>query len=163
IHQKMLCCDWSDLDQLLQQIKGDIHSGKPSAIPFGWQALTESEQSLKLCAQIWNKTKYPRPKPIRKTQDHGTKPLNGKIRIGYVSGEFRDQATSALIVGLLESHDKLKFEVVGFDNGWDDSGVYRARINNAMNKIIEIRHSGDAIVATKIYDEKIDILVNLNG
>src|SRR5262249_25689338 len=38
-----------------------------------------------------------------------------------------------------------------------------ARINKAMDRIIDIRRLDDATVATKIHDEKIDILINLNG
>jgi predicted O-linked N-acetylglucosamine transferase (SPINDLY family) len=163
IHQKMLSCDWAGLDRMIQAVEADIFARKPSALPFGWQGLSESEQSLRLCAQIWNEIKFPIPKIIRKDTIQRTKLLSDKIRIGYVSGEFRDHATSRLIAGLLESHDKAKFEVIGLDNGWDDSSAVRARINNALNKIIDIRRLDDDTVAAKIHDERIDILVNLNG
>jgi len=163
VHQKMNCCDWRELDQLVQKIEVKLLSGKLAAMPFGWQGLSESEQSLQLCAEIWNKSKFSRPEIIKKRQFAEAKRANEKIRIGYVSGEFREQATSGLIVGLLECHDKSKFEVVGFDNGWDDASPIRRRIDNAMDRIINIRQSDDATVAARIQDEKIDILISLNG
>ena len=52
-------------------------------------------------------------------------PLNnhGKIRIGYLSGELREQATSHLIVGVLESHNHSRFEIYGMTT----DGTIRAR------------------------------------
>jgi protein O-GlcNAc transferase len=161
IHQKMLCCDWSDLDRLFRLMEEDVLSGKPTAMPFGWQGLAVSEQSLHRCAQTWNKFKFHQPEIIRKNQTE--RRFADKIRVGYVSGEFRVQATSSLIAGLFEVHDKSKFEIIGFDNGWDDSSVVRARINNAMNKMIDIRGADDGAAVAKIREEQIDILVNLNG
>jgi len=161
IHQKMLCCDWSDLDRLFRLMEDDVLSGKPAAMSFGWQGLAVSEQSLQRCAQTWNKFKFHQPEIIRKRQPE--KRTADKIRIGYVSGEFRAQATSSLIAGLFEAHDKSKFEIMGFDNGWDDSSVVRARIDNAMNKMIDIRRADDGAAAAIIHDQQIDVLVNLNG
>jgi predicted O-linked N-acetylglucosamine transferase (SPINDLY family) len=85
------------------------------------------------------------------------------IRVGYASGEFRDQATSHLIVGVLEQHDKSRFEIFGFDNGWDDNSEIRRRIEASCLEIIDINRLSDEAAAAVIRDRQIDILVNLNG
>ena len=86
-----------------------------------------------------------------------------KIRIGYLSGELREHATSHLIVGLLELHDNSRFEIYGIDNGWDDQSEIRQRINASVHSIIDIRRMSETLAAAAICENEIDILVNLNG
>jgi protein O-GlcNAc transferase len=160
LHQKMLCCEWSGVDDLIQEIEQEIRDGKPSAEPFAWQGATRSPQSLQLCAKIFSRERFPagrstfQPRSVKHRQ---------KIRVGYLSGEFREQATSHLIVGLLEEHDSSRFEIYGFDNGWNDHSEIRSRINAALHKIIDIRQLSDASALAAIREHEIDILVNLNG
>lgn len=160
LHQKMLSCEWSGTDILAREIEQDIAEGKPSIEPFAWQGIATSPQSLRLCAEIYNRAKFPADNQI-------TQPvfstLHQKIRVGYLSGEFRDQATSHLIAGVLEQHDAAQFEIYGFDNGWDDRSKIRARIDAALHKIIDIRQLSDAAALAAIREQEIDILVNLNG
>ena len=109
---------------------------------------------------MFNAEKYPakyKVIPPRRLSDRG------KIRIGYASGEFRDQATSHLIVGVLEQHDKSRFEIFGFDNGWNDASKIRRRIEASFIEIIDINRLSDEASAAVIRDRQIDILVNLNG
>jgi protein O-GlcNAc transferase len=160
LHQKTLCCEWSGVATLIGEIEQEIGEGKLSAEPFGWQGVAKSPQSLQLCAEAFCRERYPAarhtftPRPVTHHQ---------KIRVGYLSGEFREQATSHLIVGLLEQHDRSRFEIYGFDNGWDDQSEIRGRISAALNKLIEIRQLSDASAIAAIREHEIDILVNLNG
>ena len=39
---------------------------------------------------------------------------NTKIKIGYFSADFRDHPIGHLIVKMLETHDKSKYEIFGF-------------------------------------------------
>ena len=159
LHQKMLACDWSGIGPLIADIDRDVAAGKPAAEPFGWQAAATSPQSLQRCAELYNADRYPAvavpPPPSLITHE--------KIRVGYVSGEFREQATSHLIVGVLEKHDPSRFEIFCVDNGWDDRSEIRKRINAAAQKIVDISKFGDAAAVAAIREHKIDILVNLNG
>jgi len=158
LHQKMLSCDWSGLDVLAVEIEKDIAAGKLSAEPFALQAINDSPRTLQLCAELYNRQKYPATaKPFLPQAGHE------KIRIGYLSGEFREQATSHLIVGVLERHDASRFEIYAVDNGWDDGSEIRRRIKAAVNATIEIRGLSDASALAAIRKNEIDILVNLNG
>jgi len=159
LHQKMLACEWSGTDALIRDIEQDIAEGKQSAEPFGWQGVAKSPRSLQLCAEIYSRARYPAGgKPFKTSLAP-----HRKIRIGYLSGEFREQATSHLIVGLLEQHDPSRFEIYGFDNGWDDGSEIRGRIGAAFHEIVNIRQFSDATALDAIRDREIDILVNLNG
>jgi predicted O-linked N-acetylglucosamine transferase (SPINDLY family) len=159
LHQRMASCAWNGVDALIAEIETDIASGKLSGEPFGWQGVAKSPQSLQRCAELLNRERYPgKTKIFPLSLSH-----RKKIRIGYSSGELRDQATSQLIVGVLEQHDKSRFEVYGFDNGWNDHSDIRRRIEAALSGIVDISGLNDEAGAAAIRDHQIDILVNLNG
>jgi tetratricopeptide (TPR) repeat protein len=77
--------------------------------------------------------------------------------------KFRNQAVAILMVELYELHDQNRFELFGFDNGWDDGSEIRGRINKAFKTIVDIRHLDDLQATATIKQKQIDILINLNG
>jgi predicted O-linked N-acetylglucosamine transferase (SPINDLY family) len=160
LHAKMSCCDWEQLIPLTASIEKDIRAGKQSAEPFGYQAISNSPQDLRRCAEIYAAANYPNSGVQLWT---GERYNNAKVRIGYLSGEFRNQATSILMTELFELHDKNRFELVAFDNGWDDASEIRERIENAFSEIIDITRLDELEAASVIRQKKIDILINLNG
>ncbi|HEY9029384.1 MAG TPA: hypothetical protein VIP05_34175, partial [Burkholderiaceae bacterium] len=88
---------------------------------------------------------------------------NARIRVGYLGGEFRNQATSILAAELFELHDKSRVEIVMFDNGWDDGSTLRQRMNAAFDEVVSISALTDDAAARAIAERRIDVLVNLNG
>jgi len=161
LHQKMMICDWHEVKSLIEEIEVDVASGKLSAEPFGWQGVAKSERSLQLCANLYNKHKF--PAHLKRYRETALVKKTEKIRVGYLSGEFLDQATSHLLVGVLENHDHRKFDIYAFDNGWDDKSEIRQRINASVPNIIDISRLSDLSARDLIGDNQIDILVNLNG
>lgn len=160
LHQKMLVCDWDGIDGLVADIETDLAAGKLAAEPFGWQGIATSEASLQRCAELANAAQFGKAAAPKST---GPATSSGRIRIGYLSGEFREQATSLLLVGVLEQHDKSAFEIVAFDNGFDDGSPTRQRIAQAVDRIVDISAMGDVEATAAIRAQGVDILVNLNG
>jgi protein O-GlcNAc transferase len=160
LHAKMLMCDWQGVDALYQSICQDIAENKKSADPFGFQGICHDESLLQKCAEIFSNAKFPASPQF--DFDH-LKRDGGKIRVGYLCGEFREQATAILMTELWELHDKSRFEIIAFDNGWDDKSVRRKRIEAAFDEVIDISRMSDEQAATFIVDKRMDILVNLNG
>ena len=160
LHYKMLICDWLELDVLYEQILRDLRNGQKVVEPFGFQGISDSESDLLLAAKIFANARYPLAKqiiaaPIRRRGE--------KIKVAYLCGEFRDQATSVLMTGIYESHDPEQFEIFALDNGWNDGGVLRVRMEKVFKEIIDISKMPDLAVAQLIKSLNIDILVNLNG
>lgn len=160
LHYKMLICDWLELDVLYEQILRDLRNGQKVVEPFGFQGISDSESDLLLAAKIFANARYPLVKqiteaPIRRRGE--------KIKVAYLCGEFRDQATSVLMTGIYESHDPDQFEIFALDNGWNDGGVLRVRMEKVFKEIIDISKMPDLAVAQLIKSLNIDILVNLNG
>ncbi|APB98374.1 tetratricopeptide repeat protein [Polynucleobacter asymbioticus] len=161
LHYKMLICDWADLDGIYLKIQQDLHAHQLVVEPFGFQGISTSEQDLLESAKIFAKQRF--PSRGKAAIQSAPKSKNEKIRIAYLCGEFRDQATSVLMTGVYESHDPEHFEIYALDNGWDDGGVLRPRMKKAFKEIIDISQMTDPAVVSLIEDLQIDILVNLNG
>jgi len=160
LHARMHCCDWSRFESSLDAVNEGVRARKKVAEPFGYLGMADSAADLRICAEVFAAERSPvAPVAMWKGETYG----NAKIRIGYVSGELRHQATSILIGELFELHDKSRFELIAIDNGRNDASALRGRIERAMSEIVDITRLGDREAAAAIRDRKIDLLVNLNG
>lgn len=171
VHQKQHVCDWEGLADDIHEIR-DWVSTQPQAqiSPFAFLAMpgtTAAEQ--KLCADHWVNNRYA---PMIK---HGlelgfNKPkkstigrISAKIKVGYMSADFRLHPLAFLVSELLELHDRSKFEIIGFSYGADDKTEARKRIEKAFDTFHDIRLHTDADAAKKIQDCGVDILIDLTG
>jgi predicted O-linked N-acetylglucosamine transferase (SPINDLY family) len=159
LHLKMHAADWRDFRRDKARLDGAVRAGKPVVEPFVYQGLSESPSDVLACAEIYAAREYPPAARLAKKTPH----RDGRIRLGYVSGEFRAQATMYLAAGLFENHDRRRFEVIGFDNSRDDGSWMRKRVAGGFDKFIPIANLSDRDAAARIAIEEIDILVNLNG
>jgi len=86
-----------------------------------------------------------------------------KIRIGYLSSDFRTHAVSLLTVELYELHNRDKFEIIGFCLTPPDDSALRARVIGAMDAFISVADMTDEEAARCIHSHEIDLLVDLQG
>ena len=160
LQQQMLCCDWDGIDALVADIEQRLAAGLDAVHPFFWQAISASPQSLLLAAQNHDRTR----RAIIADDAPFAPPLpDGKIRIGYVSGELNLAPNGLVTAGVFDHHDRSAFEVTAFDNGQDDGTPLRRRIVSAFDRVIDVRAMSDGEMAGAIRAAGIDILVNLNG
>jgi protein O-GlcNAc transferase len=159
LHLKMHAGDWRDFDSAKARLDAAVRAGKPAAEPFVYQGLSDSPADLLACASAYAAGKFPAGPPMAARKARSGE----RIRVGYVSGEFRDQATMYLAAGLFEQHDRTRFEILGFDNGRDDQSPLRSRVMAGFEKFIPIAGLSDIDAARRITAEDVDILVNLNG
>jgi predicted O-linked N-acetylglucosamine transferase (SPINDLY family) len=162
LHLKMYAADWNGFAEQKAALSRGIRAGQAVARPFMFQAVSDSPEELQACARIHARDLYPE---IPGTPRHAPAARKGraKIRLGYLSGEFHEQATAILTTGLYERHDRSRFEVVGIDNGSANASATTARLKRAFDSWIDIGSDRDAEAAAKIRAAGIDILVNLNG
>ena len=87
-----------------------------------------------------------------------------KSGLGYLSGEFREQATAILMAGLYERHDRSRFEVIAIDNGSADHSADERKAETGLRPLDRYwRASRMRTQPPKSAPPEIDILVNLNG
>ena len=159
LHLRMLGADWRDYEREAAAMEEGVRAGAKIARPFMFQAISQSPADLRACSSLYAAHLYP-AKPA-----FPSAPWSGhdRIRLGYVSGEFRNQPTAFLTAGLYEAHDKSRFELVAFDNGQGDSSLHRGRLEAAFERFVDISQMSHAEAAQAVRDREIDILINLNG
>ncbi len=88
---------------------------------------------------------------------------DGRLRIGYVSSDFRDHAMSHLTLGLYGMHDRSRFSIHAYSLGADDGSRYRRRIAADCDRFTDVAAESDAALAQRIAGDGIDILVDMNA
>jgi predicted O-linked N-acetylglucosamine transferase (SPINDLY family) len=160
LHSKMRACDWNGLDELSHNVIQSLEAGVLAINPFALQAICDNEATLRKCAEMTSEHFHPRANRIvAKQRQRGS----GKIRIGYLSGEFREHATAILMSGVWDHHDKSAFEIIGIDAGFDDQSPRRQRIEAAFDRMVKITDLSDSDAALRIAALEVDVLINLNG
>lgn len=87
----------------------------------------------------------------------------GRLRIGYLSGDLRMHAVGFLTPEIFELHDRSRFEVFAFCWSGEDGSAQRARIRAGMDHVIPIQGRSDEEAAQLIAAAGIDVLVDLQG
>jgi len=87
---------------------------------------------------------------------------NGRLKIGYVSADLRYHSVAFFLEPLLRCHDKEKFEIFCYCNNelFDSTTDYLESLSEHWRVI---SNETDNTVAKLIYDDKINILVDLSG
>ena len=86
-----------------------------------------------------------------------------KIRIAYLSTDFRRHPVAALIAELIERHDRARFEVIGISYGPDDQSDLRQRLMRAFDQFHDVRSRSDRAVAELLSHMPVDIAIDLSG
>ena len=85
-----------------------------------------------------------------------------RLRIGYVSADFRAHPVGYLALPLIEGHDRTRFEVsCYFSHRIEDD--WTARFRKAADRWVNVALLDDAALAQRIATDDIDILADLAG
>jgi len=158
LQSRMNACDWTDFDTLSAEISARVARGEPADKPVSltWHSLSPSLQ--RRCTEAFAARKYPmRPLPATPRTPHD------RIRLAYLSSDFRDHAIAYMFVHLIENHDRARFEVTAISYGADDGSEMRRRLEKAFDRFIDVRERTDLEIAQLIRKEEIDVLVDLVG
>lgn len=91
-------------------------------------------------------------------------PLEGRrLRIGYLSSDFRDHATARLIKGMLRHHDRSRVQVTLYCSGWDDGSALRREVLSLAEAAYSVSQLSDQAAADLMQSHKLDLLIDLNG
>jgi protein O-GlcNAc transferase len=156
---RMQLCDWDGIEAEGDRVLSTVRAGEPATSPFNLLALNASPADQLRCAQIWTQRRYPAQPPLWR----GERYRHDRIRLGYVSADFRQHPVAWLAAGLFETHDRSRFEVIGLSIGADDGSDIRRRLERAFDKFIDLAAFGVDDIARRIKAEEIDVLIDLNG
>src|SRR4029453_5000878 len=160
VQQKLACCDWEDLDGAITGLIGAIDRGERASAPFPLLLLPSLPAQQRACARMFIADRYP-ASPVAAWRSGA--PVHERMHIGYFSADFHDHATSHLLAGVLEDHDRTRFEITAFSYGPDADDPWRRRIGKAVDRFVDVRADTDAAIAAQARALELDIAVDLKG
>lgn len=87
---------------------------------------------------------------------------SARLRIGYVSADFRNHSVAFFIGPVLQHHDRRRFEIFCYDN-WARPDETSARLRGLVDHWRPVHALDDDALEHQIRDDRIDLLVDLSG
>jgi len=160
IHARLHACDWQRREDDKKRITAGLNAGVRIVTALDHRGMCYSENESLIAARLWTAEEYP---PALNPLWRGERYRHDKIRIAYISTDFRAHAVAFLIVGCFEHHDKQRFETTAISLHPDDGSETRKRIETAFDRFIDVKAMSDADIAAKLRELEIDIAIDLNG
>lgn len=156
---KMHLCDWSNFENERADFVSYVRGGSVAS-PFIGLAASSSLEDHLLCARKFGEFRFPpSPEPLWRGKIYS----HDRIRIAYVSGDFREHPIAYLMAGLFEHHDRSRFEVTAISFAPDQNTEFVRRLRAAFERFIDVRAESDQAVGDLIRRHEIDIAVDLAG
>ena len=157
---KLQSCDWNDLDTLRAHLIAGVKQGLPRVDPLRMLYVLDSPADQLKCAGIWVLDRYPpSPQPLWR----GERYRHDRIRVAYLSADFRHHAVAYLTAGMFEAHDRSRFETTAVSIGPETNDDMRTRLRSAFDRFLDVRTRSDQEVAELLRALEIDIAVDLSG
>jgi predicted O-linked N-acetylglucosamine transferase (SPINDLY family) len=159
LHSRLLCCDWRDYDATVAAIGAAVEAGKRVSLPSLMIAASDSPATHLRAARLFVEHNWANVTPLWTGERYG----HARIRVAYVSADFREHPVSVLMAGLFETHDRLRFETYAISLRPDDGSALGKRVRAAFDHFIQTGDETDADIAALLRRLEIDIAVDLTG
>lgn len=160
VWSELAICRWGELAANVESLRSQVRERGIAAAPFAFLAVSPSAEEQRLCAELSVREKVTvRAAPPRQ----GTPYRHSKIRLAYLSADFREHPVAQLTAGLFELHDRAGFEVFGISYGPDDRSAMRARLERGFDRFVDALALPDAPAAAKLRELEVDIAIDLQG
>uniref|UniRef100_A0A0D6QYA8 O-GlcNAc transferase C-terminal domain-containing protein n=1 Tax=Araucaria cunninghamii TaxID=56994 RepID=A0A0D6QYA8_ARACU len=112
-----------------------------------------------LIASRFGLSSFNHPPPIPVKSEGGS----CRLRVGYVSSDFGNHPLSHLMGSVFGMHNRDHIEVFCYALSQNDGSEWRQRIQAEAEHFIDVSSLSSDVIARMIFEDKIQILVNLNG
>lgn len=152
-------CRWQDFAAEVDRLTAAVRGGEGFS-PWSFLLVSRSMQDQLACARQWASRQCP---PAHTALWNGERYGHARIRLAYVSSDFRDHPVAHLTAGLFARHDRSRFETVAISLGPRENSRMRARLEGSFERFIDIGDADDRAIAEAMRELEIDIAVDLNG
>lgn len=159
---KAMICDWNGLDNIWRDIEKGIGAGAVPCSPF---ALLSGSDKAALSLQL-AKTYVARHVPTLDMPAYGyeRRPQRpAKLRVGYMSSDFKEHPVAYLTVGIIENHRRDQVELLGFAISKPGDGPLGTRIQKGFDQFIDLSQKTDAQAVEILRSYDLDVLMDITG
>lgn len=163
---KMRECSWAGFAELRNSILSNVdraprttRADPPS--PYVITLVSDSPATCFKAAQASSEARNVEREPSNRVKFSASG--SGKIRVAYVSADYRQHATSYLISELIELHDRSHFEIIGVSYGPNDGSAMRARMEAAFDTFVDMADLSTGGMVQSLRGMNIDVAVDLQG
>ena len=161
LYVRQQICDWRDLERLFEAQRASLaQEDAPAVPPHNLLALPYTPAELLAGARKWV------AREIRVRPSSAPPPptaVDGRLRVGYLGPDFRTHPLANLLTGVIEEHDRSRFEVFGYSLGPDDGSAARARFAAAFDRFVDVRAEPFEATAQRIRGDRIAVLLDTSG
>jgi predicted O-linked N-acetylglucosamine transferase (SPINDLY family) len=156
INTKLSLLDWNGIDSSINKI---FESVRDYLDPLTLLYICDEPNIILENNFRWTRNRF------RKFSDNYITPLtkSSKIKIAYISSDFRDHAVMHLSRDLFKKHNRNKFEIFAFFTNCKESDYVTSEIKAYFDHFIDITNLDDHQAIKLIRTYEIDIAIDLNG
>ncbi len=158
VSAKLHLCDWAGLDSDCETILADVRNGPAHMQPPALLDLSDDPKLQRTNAEKASAKANAAAKPWT-----GPIEVRDRLRVGYLSGDFRDHPVCHAISDVIAVHDRNRFEIIGLAYGASDASDAGAAIRTRFDRVVELGLSSPVDIAATIREHGIDVLVDLSG
>ncbi len=162
------CCDWdaferhfSALDKMTEEAIAEGRCPREQAV--AGVSFSDDPQRNKRLTHAWAKMAQEGVTALHAGFTHRAQLGDPKIRIGYISSDFRLHPITQQTLPLYALHDRELFETFVYSTGQDDGSEMRQRVARDSDHFIDLRQVGTLDAVQKIFNDGIDVLVDFSG
>lgn len=155
--------DWPLAEQLTAQLRQGYADGQMALInesPRTHLLWCDDEATNLEVLAHWSRQNLAAP---RVAAPAATAPQGRRLKVGYLSSDFREHPTARLILGVLRHHDRSRVELFMYCSGWDDGSELRKSVEACCEHVHSVAGLSDAAAAQLMRSHGLDVLVELNG
>ena len=168
IHSRRMACDWTRSAQERARVCAAVRAGKPLIVPLDFSIISDSAKDQLRCARVFTQSasQHGAPNlpvlPMLPMQPKA-RAHDPRIRVAYISPDFREHAVAFLTAGVFEHHDRNRFEIIAIALNPDLPGAMADRLKGAFDHFIQAYDQSDQAVAILMREMSVDIAVDLAG
>jgi protein O-GlcNAc transferase len=159
-HCALAICDWARTAKIDVELAERVNERKSIIRPLTLLGYRDDPRLQWRCARNYVEGAIATPKNSLATRRARQRE---RIRLAYLSADFREHATAYLIAELIELHDRSRFDVVAVSFGADDRSPMRQRLLQAFDQFHDIGAMTDHQAAQLLVELEIDIAIDLKG
>lgn len=156
-------CDWDGLEADEAKAIATLRSGTERVPPFASTFMQCTPADRLAIAQNWARGFVVSTRADATSGAVRATNPEGRLRIGYMSSDFRDHPSAGPVADLVERHDRKRFEVFAYCWSHDDNSDVRSRLTGAFDNFVDLHTFSNTDAARRIRDDGIDVLIDLKG